>query len=103
METCGLPTLRNDAIGNITGSGQVQEFALPAATPTTNNINTLEGISEGPDGNVWFVGYTFGGNVGIGKITAAGQVSEYAIGGTTVGIGNPTAQLITNTGSSLAQ
>ena len=85
----------NLAIGQITSSGQVQEFKLPAATVNSNSngIITLGGITEGPDGNVWFVGQTLGGspfsdagNLGIGKITPAGQITEFAVSGTFLGL-----------------
>ena len=100
----------NLAIGQITTSGQVQEFKLPAAASinSSNGIITLGGITEGPDGNVWFDGPTLGGgqfslegNLGIGQITPAGQIAEFAVSGTFLGLAG-TKALITNTGTSLA-
>src|SRR5262249_31788051 len=56
-------------IGKITTSGVVTEYALPEAS-------LPEGITAGPDGNLWFVDW--GGRSKIGRITTAGTITEFA-------------------------
>ncbi|HJT16536.1 MAG TPA: Virginiamycin B lyase [Thermoanaerobaculia bacterium] len=57
------------AIGRIDANGALSEFLLdPASDP--------RGIALGPDGNVWF---TEGQSNLIGRITAAGSITEYAV------------------------
>jgi streptogramin lyase len=67
-------------IGRITPSGQIRHFTLFPSQPT----NTA-GITVGPDGNLWF---TEGAMHQIGRITAAGQVTQYLLptGGSPQGI-----------------
>jgi len=68
-------------VGRITTAGVVTEFAVPAIPPpagsspgTAGTPATLEDITAGPDGALWFTGVP--GEVG--RITTAGVVSEYA-------------------------
>ncbi len=55
-------------IGKITPAGTITEYSILRATIQ------LEGITAGPDGNLWFVENN--GNK-IGKITPAGTITEY--------------------------
>ncbi len=68
-------------VGKITTAGVVTEFAVPAIPPpagsspgTAGTPATLEDITDGPDGSLWFTGVP--GEVG--RITTAGVVSEFA-------------------------
>ena len=68
-------------VGRITTAGVVTEFAVPAIPPpagsspgTAGTPVTLEDITAGPDGALWFTGVP--GEVG--RITTAGVVTEYA-------------------------
>jgi len=68
-------------VGRITTAGVVTEFAVPAIPPpagsspgTAGTPATLEDITAGPGGSLWFTGVA--GEVG--RITTAGVVSEYA-------------------------
>lgn len=71
----------DNAIGYITPAGQIKEFPLPTA------MSDLTGIVAGPDGNLWFTeciiapAGTSGGCSGsqIGRITPAGQVTEFRL------------------------
>jgi virginiamycin B lyase len=67
-------------IGRMSTNGDLQEFAIP------NTSGVAQGeygspapryITTGPDGALWF---TDGGDESIGRITTAGEVSEYPIG-----------------------
>jgi streptogramin lyase len=49
------------AIGEITASGQIREFAY-----TIDPVPDLNAITEGPDGNIWFVDR--GNDPGIGRV-----------------------------------
>jgi len=60
-----------NGIGRITPSGQIRHFTLFPSQPT----NTA-GITVGPDGNLWF---TEGATHKIGRITTAGQITEYLL------------------------
>ena len=62
--------LFGNAIGRITTSGFILEYALPAPNSGPN------GITVGPDGNLWF---TESGGDRIGVITTAGVVTEYPL------------------------
>jgi virginiamycin B lyase len=71
-------------IGRITVDGRLTEYPLPAA-PTVRKpgdpAGTLAtsipvGITAGPDGAVWF---TQGSTNRIGRITPAGQITEYPV------------------------
>ncbi len=68
-------------VGKITTAGVVTEFAVPAIPPpagsspgTARTPATLDDITAGPDGALWFTGVP--GEVG--RITTAGVVTEYA-------------------------
>jgi virginiamycin B lyase len=54
----------------MTPSGAVIEFAIPTVS------SGPEGITAGPDGNLWFVERTADK---IARITPAGQIAEYAV------------------------
>jgi len=58
------------AIGRITPSGQVTEFADPKSSSANVFIT-----AAGPDGNVWFAD----NQSELGRITPAGQITEFAI------------------------
>ncbi len=66
-------------IGRITPTGQITEFALP----TPQSISGA--ITAGPDGNLWFTECTIPASGGactssrIGRITPAGQLTEFAL------------------------
>jgi streptogramin lyase len=60
------PSVPTPAIGTIT------EFGLP----TPNSVP--EGITAGPDGNLWFAEYAFGKGNQIGRMTPAGTLTEFA-------------------------
>jgi virginiamycin B lyase len=63
------PNNTHDAIGRITTSGAITEFALP-------NGSAPYGISAGPDGALWFT--ELQGNK-IGRITLAGIITEFPL------------------------
>jgi streptogramin lyase len=59
-------------VGHISTSGtNLKQLALPKGS-------FPQGISAGPDGNLWFVDQKQNGLYKVGKITVAGQVTEYA-------------------------
>jgi streptogramin lyase len=58
------------ALASAAGAVQITEFALPAGSKPTN-------IVAGPDGDLWF---TDPGTNQIGRITTAGQVTEFGVG-----------------------
>jgi virginiamycin B lyase len=61
-----------DVLGRVTPQGQVSEFELG-----THSANVgLSDIAAGPDGNLWF---TEGGRTKVGRITTAGQITEYGL------------------------
>ena len=64
------------SIGRITTSGAVTYFLVPDPA-------TFRGITTGPDGALWFVGADISNRGDIGRVTTAGQVTEYptAFGG----------------------
>lgn len=80
------------SIDRLGADGKVTEFPLETRFPTTNTVP--EAIAEGPDGNIWFTGLHYLGNVGgppesvevIGRLTPAGQVSEYPLSGKELGL-----------------
>ena len=61
--------VQTSAIGRITMAGTITEFAkgLPATTGPRS-------IVAGPDGNLWFMGYSPGT---YGRITTSGTISVY--------------------------
>jgi virginiamycin B lyase len=56
----------------LTTAGEVTEFALP----TRANLLDIDGISAGPDGNIWF---TETGGVAIGRRSTSGVYTEFPI------------------------
>lgn len=78
-------------IGRLMGDGHVTEFPLQTNFPTTNTVPGA--ITDGPDGNLWFTGLHYLGNVGgppesievVGRMTPAGQVSEFPLPGKELG------------------
>lgn len=63
------------AVGELTTSGALSVFPLPAQDGLTTN-----GLAAGPDGNVWFtVGAQNGGNGEIGVMTPQGAVTQYPL------------------------
>ncbi len=67
-------------IGRISTAGVLQEFAIPDSAGVAQGEYGSPAprfIVAGPDGALWF---TDGGDESIGRITTAGQVSEYPIG-----------------------
>ena len=69
-------------IGRITPKGTVTEFAVPTTAPPTGSSpgtapspTTVNGLTAGPDGALWFTGLT--GE--IGRITTSGKVTEFAL------------------------
>jgi virginiamycin B lyase len=66
-------------IGRMTPTGQLTEF--PLSTPGSSPA----GITAGPDGNLWFTECSIPASGGacndsrIGRITPAGQISEFAL------------------------
>lgn len=79
-------------LGRVTADGHVTEFPLRTQFPTTSTVP--EAITEGLDGNIWFTGLHYLGNAGgppesvevIGRLTPAGQVSEYTLPGKELGL-----------------
>ncbi len=63
------------AIGRITTDGQITEFS---AGLQAGNRSSLEDITAGPDGNLWFT--DSGGRPAIGRITPDGQITEFSAG-----------------------
>jgi len=61
-------------IGRITTGGAITEYPLPAVSTT----RWIWRITTGPDGALWFTEY-IGSNGRIGRITIAGDISEYAL------------------------
>jgi virginiamycin B lyase len=71
----------SNKIGRITPTGQITEFDIPStggtnACPTPAHTSLPWGITTGPDGNLWFTERA--GNK-IGRITPAGQLTEFSI------------------------
>ncbi len=67
-------------IGRISPDGVLEEFAIPGPPGIARGEYGSPApryITVGPDGALWF---TDGGDESIGRITTAGQISEYPIG-----------------------
>jgi len=59
-----------DVLGKVTPQGRVSEFELGTHSADVG----LSDIAVGPDGNLWF---TEGGRTKVGRITTAGQITEF--------------------------
>ncbi len=68
-----------EAIGRITPSGEVAEFPLPIAAGKANAEGGPAQIAEGPEGDMWFADYGQGLGERIGRITMAGEITQYAV------------------------
>jgi streptogramin lyase len=82
--TFGNPSsTKVDSIGRVTLAGTVTEY------PVKTQGSCPNGITAGPDGNMWFVenGYLLGppGASAVGKITMTGAVTEYPLANPTAG------------------
>jgi streptogramin lyase len=64
-------TTGEDSIGRMTLSGSVSYFTSPGILGVT-------GVTTGPDGNVWFTSLDTGL---IGRITPAGEITTFPVGG----------------------
>jgi len=67
----------SNRIGRMTPAGALTEFPIPTAD------SGPRGIVTGPDGNVWFVESSFN-DTAIARITTAGDVTEYPLGGSAI-------------------
>jgi len=74
-----FPQATPAAIARITSAGVITEFS---AGLQPGNRSVPEGLTLGPDGNVWFIdAYPGYGDVpSIGRITPSGQISEFHAG-----------------------
>jgi virginiamycin B lyase len=77
-----------ERIGRVTPAGQISEFLIPAFKGNRVSVNLL---TLGSDGNIWFTSNTFVGrgtvsNGFIGRVTTAGQISEF---GTPTAVSDP--------------
>ena len=70
-------------IGRMTPTGVLTEFPIP--TPDS----APRGIVAGPDGNLWFVESHFN-HTAVARITTAGVVTEYSLGGSALDQLQPT-------------
>ena len=48
----------------------------------TNDKSSVQAITAGPDGNLWFSGRIPGIGALIGRIATDGQITEFQLGGT---------------------
>ncbi len=72
-----------DKIAKMTPSGHVTEFSLPfpGQGPRDVTFKGVLGLAPGSDGNVWFVEGTYPIAAIIGRITPAGQFTEFTVAG----------------------
>ncbi len=70
--------LHENKIAKITPSGTITEYPLPEQG--SDSQPTPQGITVGPDGNIWFT-TSCGKPCYIGKMTTSGALTEYAMGG----------------------
>jgi streptogramin lyase/plastocyanin len=63
-------------IARITTTGAVSEFAIPTGADPNGTPN---GITTGPDGNLWFTERTASDQSAIGRLTPAGAYTEFSI------------------------
>jgi virginiamycin B lyase len=75
-ESLGSATLCK--IGRITTSGTITEYAVPVS-PAIPVPATIEDITAGPDGAMWFTILSIGSVVG--RITMEGTVTQYQFNG----------------------
>ena len=66
-------------IGRMTTAGKIDEFSLPSASRDSiaNSTENPMTITTGPDGNLWFTEFE---GTNIGRITAKGVITEFALG-----------------------
>jgi virginiamycin B lyase len=62
------------ALGRIKMTGDIVEYKV-------QNARAVEGITQGPDGALWFTETTKDGAAAIGRITVSGAITEYPIAG----------------------
>jgi streptogramin lyase len=60
-------------IGRITPDGQVTDFSVPSP------LASVGPMTEGPDGNIWFIGYTPVNDVFLCSMTPTGAVTEFSM------------------------
>lgn len=83
--TCGESGIGTTGqIDRVAGSG-VTTFTV-SASPSP--VPTFEGIAPGPDGALWYVGFT-GSTPIIGRITTAGAVTDYSAAAMRAGVQTP--------------
>jgi streptogramin lyase len=66
-------------IGRISTAGAVTEFAIPTGADPNGTPN---GITTGPDGNLWFTERNASDNPAIGRLTPGGTFTEFSVGST---------------------
>ena len=79
LDMQGFNPSQVERIGRITPAGQISEFLIPAFKGNRVSVNLM---TLGSDGNIWFTSNTFVGrgtvsNGFIGRVTTAGQISEF--------------------------
>jgi virginiamycin B lyase len=77
-----------ESIGRVTPAGVISEFPIPAFKGNRASVNQM---ALGSDGNIWFTANTLIGrgtlsNGFIGRITTAGQISQF---GTPTAVSDP--------------
>ena len=80
METFGIRILQEMESGRSRTRRLLRDTASATAARPLNR--TLDGITAGTDGNVWFletVTINGSGELEIGKITPSGQITEYPL------------------------
>lgn len=89
-KTSGRLISTDNEIGRITPTGVITEFPVPSNDdiPTRSPYDTLDHITSGPDGNLWFglisykidnTGATTAFGSRIGRITPAGVITEFPL------------------------
>jgi virginiamycin B lyase len=73
------------AVARVTLDGAVTEFALPTAA-----IDSINAITAGPDGAMWFTGFNTPG--GVFRVTTGGDVTLQVEGGVTPGFASGNVQ-----------
>src|SRR5439155_22959567 len=78
--TSSVPTPSGNVVcpaptpGSPQGSAEIAEFPIPTSNPPSGS--SPQGITAGPDGNLWFT--EFDGNR-IGRITPGGTITQFPI------------------------